>query len=110
MEARARVSAEGFIWSMNGHRAATPAPAAAAPAAMFMKSRRLGSEGVAPVLDCTTVSVTCAHPQLSACRADRPSRLNDTAPDGAICGDAAMREKARIDSPAQRPASRAPWA
>ncbi len=42
-EARARVSADGFIWSTKGHTVATAPTPTVAIAAMWMKSRRLAS-------------------------------------------------------------------
>src|SRR3712207_6581631 len=43
MLARARVSAAGFIWSMKGQTSAAAPPMVAMPAAMWMKSRRVGT-------------------------------------------------------------------
>jgi hypothetical protein len=43
IEASASTSADGFIWSMNGHKVAAAPTAPMAPVAMKRKSRRVGS-------------------------------------------------------------------
>ncbi len=47
MEARARVDASGFIWSMNGQATAAMPTAPKAPVVSIRKSRRVGSAGEA---------------------------------------------------------------
>jgi hypothetical protein len=54
IEAKARVSAAGFIWLISGHTNIAAPPAATAPVPTWMKSRRVGS----PVASNSSVLVT----------------------------------------------------